>query len=98
MTCPTMRAIVVAHARPFVIPGRVAAGASVVVEKPSHRSPRPKTQSSIQNSNRIALRAQAIKAARNKFEISLIAQNLELLTDFLFDVSVVWIELTQFTF
>ena len=36
MARPAMRTVVVAHARPFVCPGRIAAGASVVVEEPGH--------------------------------------------------------------
>jgi hypothetical protein len=37
--CPAMRALVVAHAGPFVGPSAPAAGAFIEVEKPGHAGP-----------------------------------------------------------
>src|SRR5580700_872315 len=85
MPCTAMHAIIVAHARPLVSPGGVAAFADVVVAIPSHdRSP-------IES----PLRPQPIVSARDEIEIAAVSQILELLTNFWFHIPVAGVNSAQ---
>jgi hypothetical protein len=93
MSSATTPTIVVAHARPLVFPLKGTAGTSVVVAKPSHR--RLHDRESRRIFPRLFLRSQAIVSGGDEVEITVIAEYLKLLSDFLLDVPVLGIELAQ---
>jgi hypothetical protein len=79
-----MRALVVAHAGPFIGPSAQATVAFVVIEKPGHRE--------------ILSGSQAILAAGDEFNKSAVAQVLKLLAHLGSDVLIAGIEVAKMPF